>query len=358
MTDFLIVGRGLAASVIMHRFAGAGISFKTIGKEDMSLSSQVAGGMWNPVVFKRMTLSWMAETLVPELLEFYKECERQSGKKILYQRNIAKPFGEEQEKSLWKKKAVNELAGFLDPDSIATEEDDLTQCRIAHGCGTVLHSGFVDMQVFLKASTDLFSENITDEVFDHSLLEIGENFVRYNNLEARNIVFCEGYLVKNNPYFNWIPLKPAKGETLSIKAPDLALFNTIFNRDGFVLRMPNETFKVGATYEWKDLSDEATETALNALKQKLSKMIRCGYEIIKHEAGIRPSSSDRRPIIGQHPEFKNLYIFNGLGTKGVMLAPYFSKKFVFFYLQKQILEREVNVERFRSFYEASKKSKN
>ena len=357
MTDFLIVGRGLAASVIMYRFAEAGISFKTIGKEDLSRSSQVAGGLWNPVVFKRMTSSWMAHTLVPELLEFYTRCEQMTGKKILYQRNIAKPFTEDQEKMLWKKRAVNELAGFLDPRLDLVEHEELAHCKARLGYGTVLKSGFVDMKSFLKATTRFFEKNIVDEAFDHALLEIKENVVTYNTHRARNILFCEGYLVKNNPYFNWIPLKPAKGETLKIKAPALALHNTIFNRNGFILRLPDGNFKVGATYEWNDQNDVPTQKALDELRHKLSQMIACDYEIVEHEAGVRPSSIDRRPIIGRHPEYGNNYIFNGLGTKGVMLAPYLRKKFVFFYLQKQILEREVNVERFRSFYEASKKSK-
>jgi glycine/D-amino acid oxidase-like deaminating enzyme len=44
-------------------------------------------------------------------------------------------------------------------------------------------------------------------------------------------------------------------------------------------------------------------------------------EVIDHEAGIRPTSPDRRPMVGKHPVYDQLYIFNGLGAKGYMLAP-------------------------------------
>ncbi len=98
---------------------------------------------------------------------------------------------------------------------------------------------------------------------------------------------------------------------------------------------------------------KAKKAVLN--EEKLAQLINCNYTILDQQAGVRPSSSDRRPIIGLHPEYNNLFIFNGLGTKGVMLAPYFAKKFVNFYLQKETLPPEVNVGRFYSLYAGEKK---
>jgi glycine/D-amino acid oxidase-like deaminating enzyme len=115
----------------------------------------------------------------------------------------------------------------------------------------------------------------------------------------------------------------------------------------------NDTYKVGATYEWKDLSDATSEAGKLSLIQKLSKITTRPYKIEAHEAGVRPSSIDRRPIIGKHPEHPQLYIFNGLGAKGVMLAPYFTENFVHCYLQKQTLPAEVDVKRFYHMYESS-----
>ena len=118
----------------------------------------------------------------------------------------------------------------------------------------------------------------------------------------------------------------------------------------------NKRYKVGATYAWDDLSEEPTEAGASELHNKLKQLISCDYNLIKHEAGIRPSSIDRRPIIGAHPQHKNLFIFNGLGTKGVMLAPYFAKNFVNFYLEKESIHEEVNVKRFYKDYAATQSS--
>ena len=118
----------------------------------------------------------------------------------------------------------------------------------------------------------------------------------------------------------------------------------------FIFKKNNSEFIVGSTYSWDNLNEKTTETAKTELINKLSQLISCNYQITSQLAGIRPSSSDRRPIIGPHPKFKNLFIFNGLGAKGVMLAPFLANNFVNFYLKKEDLIEDVNVNRFYSTY--------
>lgn len=350
MIDFIIVGRGLAASVLAHTLYKENLSFKIMGDENLSNCSKVAAGIWNPIVFKRLTKSWLANDIIPYLNQFYRDCEQTVNKKLITQRDLIKPFVEEQEKKLWLKKASLELSDFLDDIIYDNDSPTLANCNIANQYGIVKQSGNLNVADFLKTTDSFFAEQLVDEIFDHKELEIQPDHVSYKNIKAKNIIFCEGYLVKNNPFFNWVPLKPAKGEVLTITAADLKLKNKIFNKNGFIMDLENSTFKIGATYEWQDLTEETTQAGLIELEAKLSQLINCSYTIINHQAGVRPSSSDRRPIVGEHPKHKNLYIFNGLGTKGVMLAPYFAKKFVNFYLQKEVLPKEVNVDRFYSHH--------
>jgi hypothetical protein len=356
MTDFIIVGRGLAAFTLSHTFLEQGISFRIIGNDSLSTCSRVAAGIWNPIVFKRLTKSWLVDELIPCLNSFYSECEIRLNTKLLTQRPILKPYGEEQEKTFWLKKAKSDLSNFLEDNIYESISKELSACKIPRGYGRVLNSGNLDMVRFLDASTEFFKDKITDEIFDHTALQIQEDFVIYKNCQAKHIIFCEGFLVKNNPYFNWIPLKPAKGEVFTAAIPELHFSNTIFNKNGFLMDLSPGVFKAGATYAWDDLSQEPTEEAKRELTEKLRQMISCDFEIKKHEAGIRPSSGDRRPIIGTHPKYSRLHVFNGLGTKGVMLAPYFAKKFVNFCLQKEALHSEVNLTRFYHVYEKTGKN--
>jgi glycine/D-amino acid oxidase-like deaminating enzyme len=64
------------------------------------------------------------------------------------------------------------------------------------------------------------------------------------------------------------------------------------------------------------------------LERRLKKLYTGHYEVLSASAGVRPTTNDRRPFIGWHPENKAVGIFNGFGTKGVSLVPYFSKLFV------------------------------
>jgi glycine oxidase len=356
MTDVLIVGRGLAATTLMHILHEHRVEFKVVGDENLSHCSKVAAGIWNPVVFKRLTKSWLADDLVPELLRFYKDSEKRLGQKLITDRSLLKPFTEDQEKTLWQKRAGEELKDFLDPVLLSPTSPDLKHYRIPNQYGVVKNCGNLDVAKFLTATTLLFKERIFPEVFDHSKLEILENGIRYKDLNAKHIIFCEGYLVKQNPFFSWIPLKPAKGEILSVTSSHLTLKNAVFNRNGFLMDIGDNLYKAGATYNWDDLSEQLTPHGLAELQQKLSAMIDCSYTIIKHESGIRPSSADRRPIIGRHPQYERLFVMNGFGTKGVMLAPFFVKNFVNFYLQKEELHKDVNVNRFYHLYGQKKEN--
>jgi len=352
MRDFIIVGRGLAANVLAHSFQKHNISFSIIGKTELSSSSFVAAGIWNPIVFKRMTASWLAHQTVPFLLSFYNDCEERMNKRFVHKRNIIKPFVQEQEKQLWLKKSKNELSEFLNDQIQTVRPGEFKNCNIAGEYGLVEQSGNIDLPIFLNESSIYFKDHVVNDVFDYNELEVLSDHVSYKTIKARNIVFCEGHLVKNNPFFNWIPFKPAKGEVITISA-DVGLERQILNKGGFILKLAENTFKVGATYEWNDLTEEPTAKGLTELKAKLAQLVTSESSIINHEAGIRPSTIDRRPVMGKHPANNNIYIFNGLGTKGVMLAPFFANNFVFCYLQKQALNAEADVKRFYSLHKSA-----
>ncbi|MGZ3899284.1 MAG: NAD(P)/FAD-dependent oxidoreductase [Bacteroidia bacterium] len=352
MTDFIIVGRGLAATVLAHTFKTNNLAFKVIGSPNLSHSSLVAAGIWNPIVFKRLTASWLAHQTVPFLINFYSECEKRLNKKFVYQKPILKPFAEEQEQNLWQKKSKNELFEFLG-DIVELDSEVFKGCSVSGKAGVVNQSGNIDVAEFINETADFFKDNYIDEIFDHSKLIHNDTDISYGEIKARNIIFCEGNLVKNNLYFNWVPMKPAKGEVLTISS-EISLNNHILNKGNFILQNPDGNFKTGATYEWDDLTEHPTQKGKEELEIKLKKIISAPYNILKHEAGIRPSSVDRRPVIGAHPLHKNIFLFNGLGTKGVMLAPYFANNFVLCYLQKQPLNSEADIKRFYRLYDGTK----
>ena len=235
-------------------------------------------------------------------------------------------------------------------DTLVYEDFSLTDDYTIKSYSKVLHAGNIDMTTFLDATKNYISKQyqLIEESFDYNDFKQTEKGVEYKSVSAKNIIFCEGHLISKNPYFNWIPFKPAKGEVLTITCNDFHLKNSIFNKGFFIMPLGNNTYKVGATYEWENLNDTPTESKKQELITKLNGVISSPYQIVKHEAGVRPSVIDRRPVVGCHPKFGNMYVFNGFGTKAVMLAPYFAKQLVNFIQNNTAIDLEVNPSRFNN----------
>ena len=186
-----------------------------------------------------------------------------------------------------------------------------------------------------------------EETFDYNRVSFSENKVVYKDIEADKIIFCEGYKTIDNPYFSWLPFKLTKGEILTVKIPDFKIDDEfVLNKGVFILPLGNNIYKVGATYEWNDLTEKTTEKGKLELEDKLKKVIKLPFEIIDQQAGIRPTVLDRRPLIGIHSENNKLAVFNGMGTKGVMLVPHFANQFADFLINNIPLNKEVDIDRF------------
>ncbi len=343
--DVILAGQGLAGSVLALTLIRSGYHVLVIDDPSLSSCSRVAAGIWNPVVFKRLTRSWLADEVVPELVDFYEQASKQLDVPLIHARNILKPFTELQEQQLWIKKAESGNA-FLHPevfDNLA-----LKALKVTGPYSYVKQAGNLDVAAFLEHTRSYLKQRNAwlGERFDHQKVLFEENRVIYKDLEASGLVFCEGHLLNNNPFFNFIPLKPAKGEVLTIRCEDLELKNDILNKGIFVMPLGNNYYKVGATYDWTDRSDLPTETARQWLSDKLSNILRVPFEITAHEAGVRPSVIDRRPVVGKHPTLPGCFIFNGFGTKAVMLAPFFARQFTDFLRLQTPLHPEVDPARF------------
>lgn len=345
--DFILTGQGLAGSILALELLKQGKSVFVVDQPTLSSCSKAAGGIYNPVVFKRLTQSWMAERTLPYMLEFFLETEKLLRKTFVYPTKIAKVFANENEEDLWKKKAANELAEVIDKKIYGVSENDAL-AFVKGNYSFVTAGGYVDVPGFLDLVRKYLIEHgsLLNEVFDFNSFSENEGGVQYKDVVAGKIIFCQGHLSVNNPYFSNIKFKPAKGEVLTIYCEELKA-TSVVTKDIFILPLAEKhKFKVGATYDWEDMSDTPTQKAKESLEEKLKPFLPFPYKIIDHQAGVRPSTIDRRPAIGFAPEHKNIGIFNGFGTKSVMLAPWFAKHFCRFMDSKEELLHEVNCKRF------------
>ena len=343
MIDYLIVGSGLA-----------GISFaeqalrnqKAIFVIDSNLqnSSKIAGGLYNPVILKRFSKIKDAQSQLHLLNEFYQIIESKLNTRFDFKVPILRKFFSIEEQNNWFIASDKEgLSPFLSTNLIKKKYKGIDS---PYDYGEVLQTGYVDVALLLEKYREYLFKNelFSDEVFDYTLLESHSNFVQYKDIEAKHIIFAEGFGMHSNPYFNHLPLDGTKGELFIIKAPALDL-DVIVNTSVFILPLGNDLFKVGATYNWIDKTSTPTEEGKQELIDRIKEILICDFEIIQHLAGVRPTVKDRKPLIGRHPMHSHLYVLNGLGTRGVLLAPAMAKA-LFEYIEYEIpLDSSIDIKR-------------
>lgn len=352
--DYIIVGQGLAGSALSYQLIKGGKKVLVVDDGNPHTSSKIAAGLYNPVTGRKMVKTWKADQLFPNLITFYQELEQILSARFLFELPIYRPFVSLEEQNEWMgKSSASEYAPYVKQ----------VHCKSVYpfandpfGGIELLQSGYLDIPVFLASYRHYLQnrESLDASRFDISALVLGKGSVSYKGVRSRRIIFCDGLSSAKHEYFQWLPFSPVKGEVLRIKA-NFELKN-ILNRGVFVVPLENDLFRVGSNYDNHDQTLAPTEKARREIEGRLNELAKIQYEIVEQVAGIRPATRDRRPFLGLHPEYETIGVFNGLGTKGVSLAPYFAGHFMRFLEYGEELHPEVNINRYFSLYYDSLKN--
>ena len=344
MVDYIIVGLGLAGISFCEQLEKHNKSFMVVSN-DSQTSSVVAAGLYNPVILKRFTLAWNAKEQLDVAIPHYKELERKMGLQLDYKVPVLRRFASIAEQNAWFEASDKKgLQHFL---SSEIEQNKNKSIDAPYGYGKVKYTGRIDTGKLLLAYTDYLrrKEQLISESFDYNALEVHANGISYKAVEAKQIVFAEGFGLRQNPYFKYLPLNGTKGELLTIKSAALKEENVI-KSSVFVIPLGNNRYRIGATYERKDKTNAPTLEAKSELIKKFEAFVSCDYEVECHSAGIRPTVTDRKPLVGRHAVHKNIYVLNGLGSRGVMIGPYAAKQLYGLIEDKIPIHKEMNIERF------------
>ncbi|TDT43766.1 glycine/D-amino acid oxidase-like deaminating enzyme [Maribacter spongiicola] len=344
MVDYMVVGLGLAGTAFCENLRKNNKTFVVFNDQSQT-SSRVAGGLYNPIILKRFTLSWRADEQLPIATEFYTQLEQFLNVRFDEKLNVLRKFASIEEQNLWFEAADKEkLKPYLDTKLVSNEN---TSLKAPHQFGKVLETGKLDTKLLFKSYMKwLEKENkLYTATFDYSQLIIEEGFVNYQNIKAKHIVFTEGFGMMQNPYFNHLPMQGSKGEYIVIKAKELKE-TRIIKSSIFLIPLGDDLYKVGATYNRGQKNNTTTEKAKNELIDKLGSLLDCPFEIVDHEAGMRPTVKDRRPLVGKHPKYANLCVLNGFGSHGITIAPWAAKS-LYEHIEHQIpLLEEMSIGRF------------
>jgi glycine oxidase len=376
--DYIIVGQGISGSILAYFLRENGqkvVIFDNYTEGSLS-SSMIAAGVINPITGRRFVKSWRIDELLPSAKRTYQALEKVLNVPIWHDRRLIRTLSNvDEENNFLLRRTYPDYAEYCgetaDVPHVSNEKKAKNTSSFFNKfyAFAETHNGAqVNLPLLVAQMRLYFVENqqFINEDFSFDDLHIGDDCVRYKNLRAKKIIFAEGAVGAKNPYFSWLPFNLDKGELLLVRIPDLHL-TTIFKHKISIVPLhdvgENSTvdaqnakytegssfenlYWVGATNAWNFDSTSPTEANKQLILNELREILNCPFEVIAHQAAVRPTVRDRRPFIGFHPEFPTLGIFNGFGTKGASLAPFFAEQFVDNLLNGKPLEKEVDISRF------------
>jgi glycine oxidase len=346
--DYIIVGQGLAGSALAMELLRRGREVVVIDEPANNRSSAVSAGICNPITGRAMSKTYLADQIFPFVQQWYPKAEDLLGATFFHPVPIYRPFLSEAEREEWTSRSgLAEFQNYAEPVAKGVHGESLND---PHGGLLVRQSAYVNVIGWMHGVRDLLQSRarFREEQFLDGDLEVG-SIVRYKDIRARGIVFCRGLAEVGSNWFGKIPLRPLKGETLIVrmKLPR----KQVISRGVYIVpyKEPDQ-FVVGSTYEHQPFQPGVTPEGRSLLLERLGAVINAPVDVIHQDWGIRPTVVDRRPILGHHPAHPNLIIFNGLGTKGVSLSPYFASVLADWMEKGVPMPKEVNISRFNALY--------
>lgn len=343
--DFLIAGQGLSGSILAWNLHKAGKSFLIVDPEIESTSSKVAAGMIHPVTGRRIVKSWNADEFIPFAKSVYQEIEKEANQKFFYSIPVLEVYHDYGNRNDWMARAA--APSFQNFIGHECNPNDVHENVIAPLGGQWVHNcGWLDTAPFLNYLNNFFKLNnyFLRGKIDWKDVITHEDGIEWNHILATSLISCTGYEAMNDELWSNLNFKPAKGEVVKFKSEGLPNDYILHNK---IKIIPDSegNFRSGASYDWTNLDNIQSKEGKNFIQEGIEKLIKTPYEIIEHAAGVRPATQDRRPLLGKHPTINNVYIFNGMGSKGVMMIPLLATKILYYILNGEKIEDEYNINR-------------
>lgn len=350
---FLIVGQGIAGTLLAYFLLQKKHPFKVVDVPLSGSTSNIAAGVINPITGRRMVKSWKFDELSSFAKTTYLNIGQFLGVDLFREMNILRALPTTFDENEWDRRSAfpeNRLF-FNKTVDLGNYEDKIPD--IAYG--EIKGSAKVDLPLLIqKFRAYLISNNhILEEKFSFEKLEFNSDSTFYKGVNFDKIIFCEGFLAVNNPFFNYLPFSLSKGELLLVRMKGFQVDKMLKNKI-YIVPVKDDIFWIGSTnsFDYQEIAPSPSQK--DFLKNTLSEILDLPFEILSHQAGIRPTVVDKRPFLGLHPKFNSLAIFNGLGTKGSSLGPLFANQMVDFLLGLNKLDPRVDINRFNSLVIAHK----
>lgn len=340
----LIVGQGLAGSLLACalRYRGATVHICDAAPVAQTAhaytvpSSAVAAGIINPITGKRYVKSWRFDVFFETAERTYRALEREWGLSLWHPCALLRLLGSPEESNDWAaRSALPDYAAYM--DTAVGGEDWSPWLKPGFQIGRIQTArvAFLPLIEQVRAhfgQIGCFSDKVMDE-----------QAVRAQTSSYDWVVLCEGAAARWNPLCADLPWQLAKGEAIWVRfeTPIPQLPRNLLKKQILVAPVGEGLYWCGSPYTWQFEDDRPSAEGRAFIEEHLRDMVDVPYEVVRHAAAIRPTVKHRRPLLGRLPGEDRIAIFNGLGTKGALLAPFWAEHLAEHLLEGVELDREV-----------------
>lgn len=341
MKHFLIIGQGIAGTVLGFKLIQQGADVLFIDAYDRSNATMASAGIMNPITGRSFVKTWKVDTLWDTALKTYRELESFLDINCVYPLELYRWLPKVEHENNWCTRFLDsDYAKYVDDsEGLVIEKEGKRYAKINHAFRVDLLGIRQSFRQFL-----INEQKLIDEHFDYNEVRILDDHVQYKDIKAQRIIFAEGYKVINNPFFKDLPFRPSRGESIRFKSSDIDQ-SFLSKHEYFLAPLGNNDYWSGGGYDNNNL-EVASPSFIDRIKSDIELRFQIKIEDYKFRSGVRPATKDRRPIIGEHFENGMMYIFNGMGTKGTSLAPYCADRLIEYIYKNEEIPIDININRF------------
>lgn len=344
--DYIIIGQGICGTWLGYYLLKENKSLIVFDNNHLQSASNAAGGLINPVTGRRVVTTWMAETLLPFVWKEYNALGETLNIQGIHQKNILVfPSATDLQQAFLER--IKQQNSFIQSPSVARDTLHAT-FNFPFDVFEISPAYIIRMQALLQSfRAHLKEKNILREaVFNEDELKINGNDVEYKDIKAAKIIYADGMHASQSRYWKNLPFVQNKGQALVMHIEGLDTSYIYKFGHLTLIALEENRWWVGSSNELEFATTAPTDDFKTRTIAFLKSILKKDFSIIDHWSALRPATVERRPFAGFHPQYKNIGILNGMGSKGCSLAPWFAKQLVQNMLYDEPLDALADVSRF------------
>ena len=187
----LIVGQGLAGSVLSFMLHRKRVSFCVLDPGDEQTASRVAAGMYTPITGKRKTIHPLTLEQIPFAQSLYREVELLLDCTLLHELPVHQLFASAAEQAAIASKITE--GNYSGLAALSAEHPNNIQPEF--GGVEINASGWLDCKAFIERWREWLQQHdlLESGAFDYTRFDPIREPHQYAGVQFENIVFCEGY---------------------------------------------------------------------------------------------------------------------------------------------------------------------